>query len=192
MIDWLEAVDQQITIFLNGFHSPVMDQVMWVITNKFTWIPLYALLIFYLFKYHKKEAWFWLVGIVILIVITDQFTSSFLKPLTERLRPCHDPDLQGLIHNYKKCGGQFSFVSGHSANSFAIATFFFLLLKSRLKFIWTLFIFAVIVAYSRVYLGVHFLGDILAGGIIGCIFAFIIYKIVEIFLNTRSKKGPPN
>ena len=177
MIEWLEQLDQQATLFLNGFHSPLMDKIMWIITIKFTWIPLYLLLVYFLFKFYKKEAWYWLIGILLLVIATDLFTSSFLKPLTGRLRPCHDPELQTIIHNYNKCGGLYSFVSGHSANSFAIATFIFMVLKSKLRYIWTLFLFAALVAYSRVYLGVHFLGDILVGGIIGSFFALAIFKI---------------
>ncbi len=186
MIDQLESLDQQITLFLNGFHSSFMDQVMWVITYQYTWVPLYILLLYFLIKHYPKDWWLWLIGIVLLITATDQFTSSLLKPWIGRLRPCHDPEISPLIHNYKKCGGLYSFVSGHSANSFAVATFFFLLLKDRLRFIGLLFLYATVVAYSRVYLGVHYLGDILVGGMIGSLFAMAFLKLVKL---TSQKMG---
>jgi undecaprenyl-diphosphatase len=169
MIEWLESIDQQVTLFLNGFHHPIMDQVMWIITIKYTWIPLYLFIIYQLFKAFNNSGWYWLVGIILLVIATDQLTSSVIKPFFGRLRPCHDPEINYLIHNFKKCGGLYSFVSGHSANSFAIATFVFLLFKNRFTKTWVIFIWAIIIAYSRVYLGVHYMGDIVVGGTIGAV-----------------------
>ena len=189
MLEWLKHIDQQLFLFLNGMHSTAFDEIMWLISNKFIWIPLYLLIIYWFFKYNPENGWIWLIGIILLVIATDQLTSSILKPGFGRLRPCHDPKISHLVHNVKRCGGLYSFVSGHSANSFAIATFCFLLLRENLKYIWLLFIWAAVIAYSRVYLGVHYPGDILIGGIIGIIVAILFFRLTKkINLKRKEKK----
>ncbi len=188
MIDWLEKIDQELFLFLNGLHSPFFDQVMWVISAKATWIPLYLVLLYLLYRNYQKEWFFWLIGIGLLILVTDQITSSLLKPFIGRLRPCHDPEINYLVHNVKKCGGLYGFVSGHSSNSFAIAIYFFLLFKNRFAYIWLLFIWAAIVAYSRVYLGVHYPGDIFTGGLLGILFGWLIYRFSSSMINRYQNK----
>ena len=175
MIEWLKEIDEAAFLFLNGFHSPAFDKIMWFITTIQTWIPLYALIIFFIFRQFKWQGLWVLLGVAVLITITDQLTSSIMKPFFERLRPCHDETIKHLVHNYMRCGGLYSFVSGHSANSFAIATFVFLLFKKRYPVFGWLFLWATIVAYTRVYLGVHFPGDIIVGGAIGAGLGWVIY-----------------
>jgi len=179
MIEWLEHIDQQLFLWLNGFHSPFFDQVMWIISVKWTWVPLYLLIIAGIFVKFRKEGFWALLAFIVLIAITDQVTSGLLKPLVGRLRPCHDPELEGLVHNVKRCGGQYSFVSGHASNSFAIAMFTFMLFRLVFNGVWILFIWAALVAYSRVYLGVHFPADILLGGGIGMLFAWIVFLVLR-------------
>jgi len=177
MIETLESWDKSLFKLLNGTHSEILDAVMPWISNKYVWIPLYALLLYFLIKHSGLAAWQVIVGVIFLILISDQVASGILKPWAERLRPCYDPELEEQVHLLKGCGGRFGFASSHASNSFAIAMFCWLLLKDSIRHTWLLFIWAAVVAYSRVYLGVHFPGDILVGAIIG-IFSALIVKFL--------------
>jgi undecaprenyl-diphosphatase len=106
-------------------------------------------------------------GVALTILLADQFTSGFLKPLMERLRPCHDPRWEGIIHNYGRCGGLYGFVSSHAANTFGMAVFLNLKLKGKVKHLGWLYLYAAVVSYTRIYLGVHYPFDIVLGALIG-------------------------
>jgi len=188
MLEWLDKADKELFLFLNGMHNPFFDEVMWMVSNKFLWIPIYILLVYFMFKYYNQEGLVWLIGIIILVILTDQFTSTLLKPSFGRLRPCHDPEIMALVHNVKRCGGLYGFVSGHSANSFAIATFSFMIFYNKLRYIWLLFPWAVVIAYSRIYLGVHYPGDILIGAIIGIIFGLTLFHFTSKIYQKRKDK----
>ncbi|WP_420386119.1 phosphatase PAP2 family protein [Roseivirga sp.] len=174
MIKTLETWDKALFQILNGAHNSFFDALMPWISNKYVWIPLYALLLFYMIRKSGYPAWQIIIGIIALIFISDQLASGVLKPWVERLRPCYDPDLEGNVHLLKGCGGQYGFASSHSSNSFAIAMFCWLLLRDSIKHIWLLFIWATVVAYSRVYLGVHFPGDIIVGALIGLLSGIVV------------------
>lgn len=153
---------------------------MIIATHRFTWIPLYILIIVYIFIEKKSEAFNFknglnpikvkflrLVYIIASVGLADRFTSGFMKPYFERLRPCHDPTVSNVLHLVGNCGGQYGFASSHASNSFALALCFYLLYRKTNKYSWVLFIWAAIVSYSRVYIGVHYPTDILMGAIVG-------------------------
>ena len=191
MIEKLIELDKKILIFLNGFHSPLLDPVMLLITKTFFWIPLYAFLIFLLFKNYRKEAWFILIGATITILLCDQITSTFMKPFFARLRPSQDPSVQTLLHlvdGYR--GGLYGFASGHAANTMGVAFFVWLSMRSVYRWIGLIFIWAIVMTYTRIYLGVHYPGDILVGGVIGLFCGWIGYKASSVLLN-KFKKAPP-
>ena len=127
---------------------------------------------------------FYILAFVALIVLcSDQLSSSVIKPLVCRERPTHNVDIQDQIHTVNGyVGGLYGFVSSHAANSFAIAIFLSLVIKNWL-FSFTIFLWAIINSYTRIYLGVHYFGDVLCGAVVGIIIALILYKLY--FLQTR-------
>lgn len=164
-------LDQKLFLFLNSHHSPFFDEVMWIVSLKTVWIPLYLVIIWMVTRQYGKSALVPLLLVPVLVFIDDQ-GSQFLKNLTERPRPCHEPDLAGMVHTVKgHCGGMYSFVSGHASNSFGVAAYSSSLLGKR-WYTWCIFIWAALVSYSRVYLGVHYPGDIICGAILGLIAGF--------------------
>lgn len=175
MVEFLTYWDTQLFIFLNGIHSPFWDKVMWWISGSKSWIPFYILIIGVIIYQKRKKALIVLLFIALLVFLTDQLSVHLFKNVFERLRPCHTPDLQDIVHLVKnKCGGKYGFVSSHAANTFGIATYLAYLFKNRAFGIF-IFIWAAVVSYSRIYLGVHFPLDIICGGLLGFLIGFIVY-----------------
>jgi undecaprenyl-diphosphatase len=175
----LERLDQQLFLFLNSLNSPFWDQVMYAISGKLIWVPLYlAILIFLGFRYKRKFLVI-LLFIILAAVLSDQ-ASVLVKNIVQRLRPCHEPSLEGLVHLVKgECGGMYSFVSSHATNSFDVALLSLMFIKKR-WFSISIVLWAAIVGYSRIYLGVHYPGDVLCGSILGALIGWSVYKLYEI------------
>ena len=173
--------DKQAMIFLNNLGSSTFDPFWILVSEKWFWIPLYVIFLYFLYKnFNKKSLFYILLFVALGITASDQIANIF-KFGFERLRPCHDPSLEGLLREVK-CGGKFGFYSAHSSNSFFVATYLTMLLGKKIKQLpYFLFVWAAIVAYSRVYLGMHFPGDIIIGAIMGILLALffgILAKIV--------------
>ena len=175
MLDYLKNIDESLFLFLNGLHNDVFDFIMHWITYQQTWYLFYLLLVIWMFWKYKQNAFIPILVIILAITISDQFTSSFMKPFFERLRPCHDPAISHLVHVVDGCGGQYGFASSHASNSFVLATLLFLFFRTKFKYTSILFIWAVVVAYSRIYVGVHFPGDIIVGAIAGFMVGLILF-----------------
>jgi len=148
------------------------------ISERFSWIPLYLILAVLMSFKFKWKFLIILPFVALLIFFADQISVHFFKDVFLRLRPCHNPTIADLVHIVNNhCGGQYGFVSSHAANTFALAVFVGLVLKKHFKWMLCfLIIWAAIVSYSRIYLGVHYPGDILGGALLGALIGFVMWK----------------
>jgi len=169
-------LERNLFFSLNGSNSTFWDHFFYMYTNPWTWMIFY-LCFLWVFTYRKnwREIVCILVAIGVLILLTDQLSSGLFKPLFHRYRPTHHPDFMNqvkILFNYR--GGNYGFISGHATNSFGLATFLTLIFRNKL-FAWTIFLFAFLTAYSRIYIGVHFISDVVAGAIVGVLIAGLVY-----------------
>ncbi|MBQ2075583.1 MAG: phosphatase PAP2 family protein [Muribaculaceae bacterium] len=186
-MDALQQFDAGIFSAINGWHAAYFDSFMWLVTKIATWIPMILMLLYLLyFKKGWRKTVAVVLAIALVILIADQVSASIIKPLVERARPSHNESLQSTIHivnGYR--GGPFGFVSSHAANCFGIALLLAMIFKNRL-FTWTMVVWATLMCYSRIYLGVHYPGDIVCGAILGFLAAWLVYRIFVWF----GKKHP--
>jgi undecaprenyl-diphosphatase len=187
MIDQLLELDKELFIWLNGMHTEWLDPVMMILTITETWIPLHAYLLYRVIKEYRQQSWIVLLCIALLIALSDQATSTLMKPFFGRLRPSWEPSLSGVVHlvdGYR--GGKFGFASSHAANTFAATTFLVLLFRDKKQGMAWLFIWCTLVSYTRIYLGVHYPLDILSGALLGTVLAFVVYGIYRLFPGTST------
>jgi len=189
MIEEILKLDSQLFLFLNNLGSSTFDTFWIFLSYKESNIFFYlSLLIFYFYKESKtiklSEVFYSLLFIAIMITITDQ-TANLFKDSFQRLRPCYNESLIDSVRLVKEsCGGKYGFFSAHASNSFSLAVFFGLLYKNKFRYVICIsLLYASLISYSRIYLGVHFPLDILFGGIFGITIGLVIFKIYENKLN---------
>ena len=183
MIDQVLEYDTELFLFLNNLGSETWDGLWLIITNKLASIPLYALLLFLLYKkFGAKSLLVFVVVLALMITFTDQITNVFKRGF-ERPRPCGVPDLVEQLRFIAVRCGKYGFFSGHSSNSMAAAVFAGLVLRPYYKnLIFILLFWSFIVAYSRIYVGVHYPLDIICGMTFGAISGFLFYKLSRYLL----------
>lgn len=194
-IDYLESIDRAIVQAVNGWNSPFLDEFMWIVSGKLTWVPFYILLVFlYIRKTGLLRGGVFLLCAIVAVALADQVSVKLFKEVFERYRPSHHALLTEKLHFYQfengefYKGGQFGFVSSHAANFFAVVAFAFLALKQHYKKIFIpLFLCAALVGFSRIYLGVHYLSDVVVGGLLGIILAWIVYRFLFIVIIRKAK-----
>lgn len=177
MLEYLNEVDTQLLLFLNGAHNAYFDELFWLVTGKFAWVPMILVLLFCSFRKNWKVGVAMVLAIAVVITLCDQVSSGIIKDAVCRLRPTRNPDISSLIHvvnDYR--GGQYGFVSSHAANSFGVATFLLLVFRNKM-FTWVILLWAAVLSYSRIYLGVHFPGDIICGGLLGSALGALVYLL---------------
>ena len=188
MIEKILLYERDAFFALNGSDSAFLDRFMWLYTGKEVWLPLAILIIGVLvYKKNWRESLLIILAIALVVLLCDQFASHVCKPLFTRFRPTHHPDFMEqvkTVFNYR--GGLYGFISSHAANAFGFATLMALIMKNR-WFGWTLFLWATLTAYTRIYLGVHFISDVVPGMVVGTLFGYVVYRL---YLFVRSKWLP--
>lgn len=176
---WLSDIDARLLLIVNGAHSPFFDSVMWCISGRWIWVPFYAVLAYLLFRRMSwKRASICFVTIGLIILAADQTCATLIRPEIGRLRPANlNNPLSSFVHvvnGYR--GGRYGFPSCHAANTFALAVFMSLVIRHK-WFTVMMFSWAFVVSYSRMYLGVHYFGDLFCGATIGSLFAVLFYYL---------------
>jgi len=158
---------------------------MTIVSGQFIWLPYFLLIIYLFYKKDKKKIVVSLVFLIITVSVADFGSVHLFKNVFQRLRPCHNPQLIDFIHLVNNhCGGQYGFISSHASNFFSLATFSSFFIKKKYYTILA-FVIALLVIYSRVYLGVHYPSDVLGGAIWGILIGFLFYKLYLLFLKQK-------
>jgi undecaprenyl-diphosphatase len=193
-MNWLESFDRQIVLFVNGWHSPFLDEVMWFLSGRLSLLPLYLLLLILLkIQNSWRNTFIILSGLTLSILLADQISVHLFKNGFERYRPSHNEELKHLLHFYEVKpgefyqGGKYGFVSSHAANFFALISFIFPFYKEKKNWILAgLILVGILVAISRIYLGVHYFSDVFFGALLGILIGFSIRNLVKVIFKKNA------
>lgn len=182
-------LDEALTLFLNGSHSLYLDGIAWSATATATWLPLLLVLLYIIVRNNDLRGIFGIVlCLALCILLADQVASTVFKPLVGRFRPTNDPSLMysvDVVNSYR--GGRYGFFSSHAANTMAVATFLALLIRNRTLTLW-LYSWALLNCWTRVYLGVHYVGDLLVGTLWGCFTGWAVYSLWRRFMPASARE----
>lgn len=172
---WFENIDRRLFYAINtGTANDFFDQLMPFLRNSFAWAPLYLFIILFVIINFKKTGWIWLLFGICTIACTDLTGARIFKALFERLRPCQEVEMIGYVRLVLgRCSSGYSFVSNHAINHFGLAAFIFFSSHKYLKYCWVFFIWAALIGFAQVYVGVHYPFDVVSGALLGCLFGYI-------------------
>lgn len=179
MLEQVLLWERDLFLYINHTHTDFLDRMMWLFTGKSVWIPLILIVVFALvYKINYKQWLGVLLAIGLVVLLCDQFSSHLCKPLFTRFRPTHHPLFMDEVRTlFGYTGGNYGFISGHATNAFGFATLTALLFRKKF-FTITIFIWAFLMGYSRVYIGVHFISDVVAGAVAGTIIGLLVYFVL--------------
>lgn len=189
MLENIKDLDQKLFLLLNGEGSPFLDSIMLAISSHWFWVPVYLFLAVYIIRTNGIKGLIDIGVIFLTLFITDQTSVHFFKEVFERLRPCHDPLIADQVRLVAEhCGGQFGFVSSHATNSFGLMLVSAGLIRKK-PFAIFILMWALLVSYSRIYIGVHYPGDILGGIILGLSLGWLVLIINKLIRKKTSKNA---
>jgi undecaprenyl-diphosphatase len=183
------SFDTELLLYINQCNNALLDGVMVKFSDTLTWLLLLLVVVFVVLRDRPvKEALCILLGIGLCVLLADQISSSLIKPWVARFRPTHDPEIMFMVRHITGRGGLYGFVSSHAANTFAVATFLSLVFRHMPTTV-SLLVWASIVGYSRIYLGVHFPLDVLFGALLGVVIGVLIYALLH-FISLKLNSSP--
>jgi len=181
MLEKIITLDKELLVFLNGLGSKPWDGMWLIITKQAYWTPFFLFLAYLLYKKIGVKNLGIIILFIALILLCCNTSVEFFKGTFQRLRPCNDPEIKGIIRIVHQ-SDTYSFFSGHASNSMATMMFLFLILKKYYKYIFLIFLYPLIFAYSRIYLGVHFPTDIITGYFFGAVFGITFYAVYKKYI----------
>lgn len=188
MIDWLINIDKEWLVLCNSVHTPWLDNFFWTMSAR--WLNIFVAIPLLLIMMHRRVKWeavMVILAVALTVLLCDQIASSVFKPLFQRPRPTHNPDLAVItVNNYR--GGLFGSISSHAANTFGVAILLSLIFRDKLLTC-TMLMWAALVSYSRIFLGVHYPADVLCGAVVGCLVAYLVYVLYDRSRIAFLKKG---
>lgn len=188
---YLENIDRDLFLWLNGNHAVWLDNIMFFVSSNFFWLPVIVVAIWLIINKYGKKAWVPILLLVLTYICTEQIT-NLVKHAVERYRPSHNLEIQQLVHTVNAyTGGMYGFFSAHAANSFGLALLSAFFIKNRYYTI-SVWAWAIIVSYSRIYLGVHYPSDIVVGAAVGIIVSglfILLYVRINKAIEQKRKKN---
>lgn len=188
-MDFIKNIDTNLFLFLNGLHNSFFDEIMFYASNRFIWIPLYLIIIYFIVRKFKIKGIFISIILILTVALADDVSVHFFKNIFLRYRPCHNLNIQNLVHIvHGHCGGQYGFISSHASNVFTVASMVSLIFKNKKVSIF-IFVWAIFVSYSRIYLGVHYPLDVVVGALLGLTIGYLSYKMTYKYLINYDKRN---
>ncbi|MBR5687559.1 MAG: phosphatase PAP2 family protein [Prevotella sp.] len=180
MLDYLIQIDQDFLLWVNSCHNTFWDGVMYLYSEKIVWVPFYVSLVYVIAKnFSWRVALMILAAAVLVVFVSDQLSAKVFRSWVDRYRPSHDDSISSMVHIvFGKRGGKWSFPSSHAANAWGLAVYLVLIFRKK-WFSLLMIVWALLMCYSRMYLGMHFFGDLLVGGLIGALTAVLVWLIVK-------------